>query len=93
MVSGPAPPRSTLPDSPERKPSGILLAMVFDHGASVSSSFPSRVNLGGSPLLLRRFQKTIPHLRLWGGVGEEKQDARNRGSCAQCVAPPFSKKC
>ena len=42
---------ATLPDSSERKPSGIPLAAVDDRSASVSSSFPSRLSLGGPPLL------------------------------------------
>jgi uncharacterized protein (DUF433 family) len=45
------PPGATLPDSSERKPSGIPSAAVDDRSASVSSSFPSRLSLGGSPLL------------------------------------------
>jgi len=47
----PAPPGATLPDSSARNPSGIPVAVVFDHGAVVSTSFPSRRSLGGSPLL------------------------------------------
>jgi hypothetical protein len=62
MLFAPAPPGSTLPDSAERKPSGILSALVFDHGASVSSSFPSRLNRGGALLLRRRSRSSIPHL-------------------------------
>ena len=45
------PPGAALPDSSERKPSGIPSAAVDDRSTSVSSSFPSRVNLGGPPLL------------------------------------------
>ncbi|MEK7350741.1 MAG: hypothetical protein AAB177_07690, partial [Nitrospirota bacterium] len=45
------PPGAALPDSSERKPSGIPSAAVDDRSASVSSSFPPRLSLGGSPLL------------------------------------------
>ena len=47
------PPGATLPDSSERKLSGIHSAAVDDRSTSVSSSFPSRLSLGGAPLLRR----------------------------------------
>ena len=73
MLFTPAPPGLALPDSAERKPSGILSALVFDHGASVSSSFPSRLNLGGAPLLRRRSLNSIPHLPCGGRAEEDKR--------------------
>ena len=49
----PAPLGATLPGFSSWKPSGIPAAAVCDRGALVSSSFPSRKSLGGSPLLRR----------------------------------------
>jgi hypothetical protein len=46
-----SPPGATLPDSSERKPSGIPSTAVCARTVSVSSSLPSQLNLGGSPLL------------------------------------------
>lgn len=54
--------RATLPGSTERKPSGIPTARVYDPGALVSSSFPSRPSLGGCPALSAKFaQDWLPN--------------------------------
>ena len=45
----PAPLGATLSGLPERKPSGIPVAVVCDHGAVVSTSFPSRLSRDGFP--------------------------------------------
>jgi hypothetical protein len=93
MLSAPAPPRSTLPDSPERKPSEILLALVSDQGASVSSSFPPRVNLGGPPFLRRKSQKTIPHFRLWGRSGRRNRTLGSGGAACNVWLPRVLIRC
>lgn len=45
----PAPLGATLSGLPEWKPSGIPVAVVYDHGAVVSTSLPSRLSLDGFP--------------------------------------------
>jgi len=87
MLFAPAPPGSTLRDSAERKPSGILSALVFDHGASVSSSFPSRwiaVGPRSSGAGCEAAFRTSPVGCEW----KKTKAVIRRGICAWCVAPP-----
>jgi hypothetical protein len=81
----PGPLGTTLPDSSERNPSGIPVAVVFGHGAVVSTSFPSHRSLGGSPLL-RPIPLTAAWLHwtrisvIWNtGVGRPADIAANSG--------------
>lgn len=45
----------------EWKPSGILSPMVFDHGGSVSTRFPSRETEASFSLLQRCPLQSLPH--------------------------------
>ena len=57
-----APLVATLPGFVERKPSGIPAAMAASgHGALVSSSFPSRLTLGGYPAPPAKSLWALPH--------------------------------
>ena len=62
------PPGATLPDSSERKPSGISSAAVDDRSTSVSSSFPSlralsmRASTATADTPLRQASMPITHM-------------------------------
>lgn len=73
MLFAPAPPGSTLPDSAERKPSGILSALVFDQGASVSSSFPFSAESRWGPAPPAQVAKQHSAPPLWGVSGKRQE--------------------
>ncbi len=53
-------PRHPFLSSPNWKPSGIPVAVVCDHGAVVSTSFPLRLPGGAPPLRQRALQTSRP---------------------------------